>query len=247
MTNASRPCHTHSDLVALKYPLLTLRDALKRQRKIKIVAVGSSSTAGEGGIVPFPYRLELALRNRYPGRIIDVLNRGIGGQEAPEELSRFDGDVIAEAPTMVIWQVGTNAIFHRTLYDPRAVAGTIATGLSLLKSLPTDVILIDLQYVPALFEDDHGKKDPQKEKDTRLMVSLIADVAGAAEVNLFSRFALMEKWCTEDGMAMTELIDPTDPSKLHMNDWAAQCMTTALDHVIGTAVGPVPGAPPPSA
>jgi hypothetical protein len=29
--------------------------------------------------------------------MIDVLNRGIGGQEAPEELSRFEPDVIAEA------------------------------------------------------------------------------------------------------------------------------------------------------
>jgi acyl-CoA thioesterase I len=248
MTDASRVCHTHTDLVALKHPLRNLRDSLKRQRKIKIVAIGSSSTAGEGSIFPFPFRLELALRNRYPGRMIDVLNRGIGGQEAPEEFSRFESDVIAEAPTMVIWQVGTNAIFHRTLYDPHAVAGTIATGVSLLKSVPTtDVVLMDLQYVPALFEDDHGNKDPQKEKDTRLMVSLIADVAGAAEVNLFPRFALMETWCSEDGMAMADLIDPADGLKLHMNEWATQCMTTALDGAIGAAVGPVPGAPPPSA
>jgi hypothetical protein len=28
-------------------------------------------------------------RNRYPGRMIDVLNRDIGGQEAPEELTRI--------------------------------------------------------------------------------------------------------------------------------------------------------------
>jgi acyl-CoA thioesterase-1 len=55
--------------------------------------------------------------------MIDVLNRGIGGQEGPEELSRFESDVIAEAPTLVIWQVGTNAIYHRDLYDPQRTAG----------------------------------------------------------------------------------------------------------------------------
>src|ERR1700681_3175319 len=33
--------------------------ALKDQRKIKIVAIGSSLTAGEGDVVPYPYRLEL--------------------------------------------------------------------------------------------------------------------------------------------------------------------------------------------
>ena len=46
-------------------------------------------------------------------RRIDVLNRGIGGQEAIEELLRFDPDVFAEEPSLVIWQVGTNAVFRK--------------------------------------------------------------------------------------------------------------------------------------
>jgi acyl-CoA thioesterase I len=238
MTDASRPCDTHADLVAFK-SLPRLTENLKRQRKTRIVAIGSSSTAGEGNIVPFPFRLELALRSRYPGRMIDVVNRGIGGQEAPEELSRFESDVIAEAPTLTIWQVGTNAIFHRDLYDPHAVAGTIATGVGLLKGIPTDVILMDLQYVPALLDS--------KEKDTRLMVSLISAVAKDAEVNLFRRFALMERWCVKGGMSPADLIDPSDASKLHMSEWVTQCVTSILDRAIGDAVGPVPGAPPPAA
>ena len=239
MTDAPRPCNAHPDLVGFKGHLPHLTESLKRQRKIKIVAIGSSSTAGEGNIVPFPFRLELALRNRYPGRMIDVVNRGIGGQEAPEELSRFESDVLAEMPTLTIWQIGTNAIFHRELYDPHAVAGTVATGVSLLKSLPTDVILMDLQYVPALLE-------PKKENDTRLMVSLISAVANSAQVNLFPRFALMERWCVADGMSVADLVDPTDESKLHMSEWVTQCVTTALDRAIGEKVGPVPGAHPPT-
>jgi acyl-CoA thioesterase I len=66
--------------------------------------------------------------------MIDVLNRGIGGQEAPEELTRFQDDVIAEDAALVIWQVGTNAIY-RHLYEPSVVAGIVATGLSWLKGL----------------------------------------------------------------------------------------------------------------
>ncbi len=46
--------------------------------------------------------------------MIDVLNRGMGGQEAPiDELARFEPDVIGEAPALVIWQVGTNAVFRK--------------------------------------------------------------------------------------------------------------------------------------
>ena len=64
-------------------------------RTIKIVAIGSSSTAGEGDLVPYPARLEqYAAGPSYAPRIafsqarmIDVLNRGLSGQEAPSEES----------------------------------------------------------------------------------------------------------------------------------------------------------------
>ena len=49
--------------------------------------------------------------------MIDVLNRGIGGQEAPSELSRFEPDVLAEVPALVIWQVGTNAVFRKEEFN----------------------------------------------------------------------------------------------------------------------------------
>jgi hypothetical protein len=74
---------------------------------VKIVAIGSSSTAGEGGIAPYPCRLEGTLRdpnnwpngaNRFKNRMIDVINRGKGGDEAPGELARLQTDVIDENP-----------------------------------------------------------------------------------------------------------------------------------------------------
>lgn len=238
MPDAPQPCDPHPDLVEFNYPLPHLTDALKRRRKIKVVAIGSSSTAGEDNLIPFPPRLELALRRRFPDRMIDVLNRGIVGQEAPEELSRFEADVIAEAPALVIWQVGTNAIYHRSLYDPHRVAGNIATGLSWLKGLEMDAILMDLQYAPVLlgdFEADLAAK-AQKEKDTRLMVSLISAVASAAAVNVFRRFALMERWVTGDRIDQAKLIGPDG---LHQTDFANDCVTQALDCAIAGALAPI--------
>jgi hypothetical protein len=242
MAAAIPSCNPHLDLFALDYPLPHLSDALRRQRKIKIVAIGSSSTAGEGEVVPFPHRLELGLRSTYPGRMIDVINRGIGGQEAPEELARFESDVLVELPALVIWQVGTNAIYHDDLYKPTDVAGTIATGLSWLKSLAADVILMDLQYAPALFEDKEHKPDPKRAEQTRLMVSLISAAARDAEVNLFRRFALMERWVTVDHIDWTLLIDG---DRLHQTEFATSCVTKALKEAIEAKIGPVPGAPPP--
>jgi hypothetical protein len=104
-----------ADLVR-QYPLSHLAQGLRGTGEIKIVAIGSSSTAGEGGIVPYPSRLEAALKTRFTNPAISVLNKGIGGQEAPEELKRFESDIFDQAPLLTIWQVGTNAVFHNDTY-----------------------------------------------------------------------------------------------------------------------------------
>src|ERR1700732_3512770 len=72
IADASRPCDTHPDLVAFKYPLPHLTQSLKRQRRTRIVAIGSSSTAGADGIPASPCRLEMMLRDRFYGRVVGV-------------------------------------------------------------------------------------------------------------------------------------------------------------------------------
>src|SRR5436190_12335607 len=105
----SCPCDTHPGLVIFSYPLPHLKAALQGRQKIRIVAIGSSSTAGVAPVLPYPPRLEMLLREKYHGLMIDVINRGISGQEASDELLRFQSDVFDEKPALVIWQIGTNA------------------------------------------------------------------------------------------------------------------------------------------
>ncbi|HET7125036.1 MAG TPA: SGNH/GDSL hydrolase family protein [Bradyrhizobium sp.] len=226
MAEIQRHCDTHQDIVGFKYPFPHLTRSLKLQRKIKIVAIGSSSTAGEGDIVPYPARLELLLRAGFHDRMIDVLNRGMSGQEAPSELSRFEPDVIGEAPALVIWQVGTNAVFRKEEFNFDDVAGSIATGLGWLASLPADVVLMDLQYATAVVVPDEKK---------RFAVDMVNRISAAAEkagVNVFRRFALMQHWNLVDGIAMEDLIRRDDPNHLHMSDWATNCVTQALYEAI---------------
>jgi lysophospholipase L1-like esterase len=197
-----------------RYLLPKFADRLSDSGSIKIVAIGSSSTAGEGDIVPYPYRLQTSLRAKYPNRMIDVLNRGIGGQEAPEELARMHDDVIAEAPSLVIWQVGTNAVWQlgRNLDE---VATKIEKGLKLLGGEAMDVILMDLQYAPALLTGD-------KIEATRRMLSLIDQLATAAKVNVFHRFEMMRKFVDDERRSFDTIIDPTDTDRLHQSDFSAR-------------------------
>lgn len=220
MPDVPRPCDTHLDIVDFRYPLPHLAQSLKRQRKTRIVAIGSSSTAGADNIIPYPPRLELALRKRFYGRMIDVLNRGIGGQEAADELSRFDSDVIAEAPSLVIWQVGTNAVFRNQDYNPDEVAAAIAVGLDCLAGLPMDVVLMDLQYTRAVAGPKLGLSED--------MVARISAAAEKAKVNVFRRFGLMRRW-NQDKIPIEEL---DDGGQLHTSDWATNCITLALDGAI---------------
>jgi acyl-CoA thioesterase I len=229
MTDAPA-CNPHPECVAFNRPLKHFRDSLNRQRKTRIIAIGSSSTAGTNGVLPYPCRLELALRQDRSGfgRMIDVVNRGIGGQESPEELSRFESDVIAEAPALVIWQVGTNAVFRKEDYDFDAVVTAIDVGLGWLAGLPMDVVLVDLQYTAALVTPP-GKLELSEELETR-----IAAVAARKNVNLFKRWELMKTWHTDDAIPLEELDDGHKPN-LHTSDWATACMTEALCHAIVSA------------
>jgi hypothetical protein len=177
--------------------------------------------------VPYPHRLEMYLRvqygiERYPNLRIDVLNRGRGDEEAVEELPRFDADIFAEKPSLVIWQIGTNAVFHKDRYDLDDVAAKIDEGLDRLREQQMDIVLIDPQYTPAMLVDD--KADASEH-----MVSLIADAAKRAEVNLFQRWALMRHWHVQNNVGFDQLFDPTDSQdKLHQSDWSTLRVSKAL-------------------
>src|SRR5260221_14652539 len=114
--NSEIPAH-HS---SFEHPLSHFSDRFNDAGPVKIVAIGSSSTAGEGGIAPYPCRLELALRNPYAwpeggdkfkNRMIDVSNRGNGGDEAPGERAHLQEGVIEEPHSLAICAGGTNRVW----------------------------------------------------------------------------------------------------------------------------------------
>jgi hypothetical protein len=141
--------------------------------------------------------------------MVDVLNRGISGQEAPEELERMQGHIIDERPSLVVWQVGTNAVWQRGR-DLNRVAASILKGLERLGKEDIDVVVMDLQYAPALLTDD-------KIDATRQILSIIGEIAASKSVNVFTRFELMRKFLEFERVAFDRIIDPNDhrssPSK----------------------------------
>lgn len=202
---------------------------------IKVAALGSSTFAGEGGIVPMPQRLETALRAYYPGRNFDVLNRGVGGEEAPNELRRMQSDVIDERPSVVIWQVGTNAVWKKQDLD--AVALAIRQGLAMLADAFVDIVLMDPQYVPQLLT-------PDKIAGAIRMVSLIEEAAAGASVrvNIFKRFDLMRNQCEVERISFDRVLDPNDFDRVHHSDWSVNRTAWLLADCMANAVKATPPA-----
>jgi len=184
---------------------------------LTIVAVGSSSTAGVGASRPdlaYPNRLAVALRQLLlPQRDIRVVNRGKGGEDAPEELARLGADVVAEHPDLAIWQVGTNAVLRRD--DLGADGEWLREGIDLLKRNGIDVVLMDLQYAPRVLE----------RRAYSTMEDLVADTADGEHVGLFHRFALMRYW---QGSHAADAPPMIGADGLHMTDIGYECLAADL-------------------
>ncbi len=142
----------------------------------------------------------------------------------------MERDVIAEKPSLVVWQVGTNAVWQGQEQwrgqSPEETVAAIRAGLARLRQVPDmDIVLMDLQYVPALLTAD-------KIGAANQMVASIAAEADAAGVNLFGRFAMMKAWHEVERVSFDTMVDPTDPTRLHDSDWSTQRLAWSLKDAI---------------
>jgi acyl-CoA thioesterase I len=221
-------CEATADLSRLGLPLTHVAQRIAAGQSVKIVALGSSSTAGTGAsssASSYPSRLEVELRARFPHLAITVLNRGVVGEEAPQMVARFDQAVVAEKPDLVIWQVGTNALLHDVSVG--SVTETVRQGVDRLKALGVDVIVIDPQFAPRVI----AKPDSER------MVDGLSASAKLENIDLFRRFAVMRYWSENNHVPFEQFVASDG---LHMNDWGYLCMAKLLAAAISEAATRVP-------
>ena len=220
---AQAACVVAGERARLDLPLPRLARRIAGREPITIVALGSSSTAGAGAstsAASYPSRLAEELSRRFPGQQIRVLNRGVNGEEIGDMLARLDRAVIAEKPDLVLWQLGTNSVLRDKAMPPHAAA--LHEGLSRLKAIGAEVVLIDLQYAPKVIAKPNVED----------MVSLIATAAKAEHVGLFHRFDLMRDWHGSGRLPFETFVSADG---LHMNDWSYACLAKWLAAAIAEA------------
>ena len=197
-------------------------------QSVVIVAFGSSSTAGYGSTSPeftYPNRLAAQLRRQYPAADITVLNRGKGGDDAPEMLKRLQAEVLDVHPDFVIWQVGTNAVLRNL--DPDETGKLVEDGVARIQAAGADIVLVDPQYSPRVTE---------RGESAGRMVKLLGKVAELRHVGIFPRFEVMRDWHERQAIPIDNFVISDG---LHMNDWGYACFAQLLGDDIIKSVGQI--------
>lgn len=179
---------------------------------LRILAIGSSSTEGVGASgkdKTYPARLGALLREGLPGRSVDIVNAGIGGETAPQTLQRLKALLRQGAYDLVIWQVGTNDAV--TGGDLGAFRAMVADGIAAAKQAGTRIVVLDPQFYPGIKETARY----------RAYVDAIAEIAKAQAVPVLSRYQAMLGWYQRDAAGFMAALAG---DRFHMSDAGYACL-----------------------
>jgi lysophospholipase L1-like esterase len=151
---------------------------------------------------------------------IEVINSGRVGDTIPNNIARFQRDVFAHTPDLVIWQLGTNDVAWGGRPDQR-LKSQVLEGVRALKAGSADVVLMDLQYAPQVLAS----------ASYSTMEDIIADVAKQERVGLFPRFTLMRN-SINAGVVQSALVTWDG---LHNTADGYDCIGRALARAISTS------------
>jgi hypothetical protein len=180
---APTACEVPSYLLASESQLPKVADAVKGEKPLEILVIGSrSTTIPSSENSSYPARLQAILKEKLPSEPVHVSVELQSKKTAEETASGFVKLMEAKRPTLVIWQTGTvDAI--RSI-DPDEFRGAVTDGVTALQNAGADVVLMNLQYSPR----------------TETMISVppyldnLRVVAQEHDIPLFDRFAIMRQW-----------------------------------------------------
>ena len=216
-------CRAKPKVLELGAPLTAARTAIAEHKKLRILTITSSTTESYGVSNPayaYPAQLRIGLQKALPGIDIDVVSRGIGGQDLEEMAARMRLEMMPNLPSLVVWQTGTTAAMHHMPLD--AFEQRLRAVIGLGKSLGAGFVLMSLQYAPAVVSL------PDEEEYERVMARVARDL----DIGLFRRYDIMRSWY-DDGMPYAEFVQLDG---LHLNDFGQKCIGQLLTKSILAAL-----------
>lgn len=190
-----------------------------RTRRLKIVAIGSSTTAGAGATDrahAWPARLERELKRRLPNADITVVNLAEPRQTTQAMVARFPA-VLEQRPDIVVWELGTaEAVRHLDVED---FFRAVQNGIETLTVRGVDVVLVDPQYA----------REMARVITFEPYIGAIQRAAQMRDVGVFHRYAVMRHW-VDSGQFRFESLRPADFAQVA--NAAYDCIGRLLAHFI---------------
>src|SRR5579862_6780990 len=185
---APRDCAVPAELLQVEAKLPQLAKRLAAGEPVTIVAIGGGSTVGAaagGPDLAYPHRLQVALAALYSKVPISVVNKGVPRQATEEMLGRFQADVYAANPALVIWETGISDAVRGVEIDDFAAA--LESGIDRARARGIDILLVDMQFshrATALIDFDR-------------YLSALHRVGDLKGVYVFPRYGMMRYWSEE--------------------------------------------------
>jgi acyl-CoA thioesterase I len=214
----SAQCQAPAADIAAPAPLPNLASTLAGHKKIRILAIGSSSTYGIGASSRsrnYPAQLHDILGKALNGVEVDIVNRGVSGEVASTTAERLRSEVAIERPDLVLWQLGTNDALSRV--PPAQFAETVRSTVEWLKSDRIDVVLVGLQYTPKFSRDDNY---------TEIRDALLK-IASDENILYIRRFEAMQ--FIAKARATPTMMSADD---FHLNDLGYRCMAEHIAQAV---------------
>jgi len=178
-------------------PSLLVRTAmrLRAERALRIVVLGTATAAGAGASGPgnsWPVQLEADLKARYPTANLSVTVKAKAYDTAQKMLARL-GEVIAERPHLVIWEVGTVEAVRGLNVEDFVLA--LRDGIDRIAETRADMILVEPQYA----------------RKTAMLINFapyndaITQAANMRDLIVFPRYAVMRWWSEHDQIVVDNL------------------------------------------
>jgi len=194
------------------------------------MAFGDSLTEGKVSMIPeltlpASYTLKLAdmLRGRYVDQQIDVINEGLGGRKAVEDIDRFDQALEATHPQVVLLMEGTNDLGELVDDDVDPVRDALETMAlhATTRGLPVFLATLPPQKPPA------GKAS--------LVPRLNAKIVAIAQLRHFNLVDVYGAFHGDLSLIGSDGVHPTDAGH-------AVIAQAFFDQIVARLE--VPGAPP---
>lgn len=216
-------CRVPDNLVRPDSPLPRLAEAIAKSEPIKIVIIGTASSAGAGVSAPYqayPERLRDELGRRFHQAPISLVNLSQRGWTAVEMAAALDAKVISLKPTLVIWQTGSVEAVRGLDINQMGVA--LGAGIEKLQEERIDVVLIEPQYNPHAVSMVNFAP----------YADYMQRVADSVGVNLFNRHGIMKHW-VEEGVVKFDVSERT--LQRFVADQVHGCQGTLLADLIERA------------